>query len=140
MHRDLAAIPRGARPGRSLAGWFDVRGRHVGTWAFALNRATGLLLVLYLGVHLTVLSLLARGPSAYDAFVAFASHPLVILFDLGLAAVLLYHGLNGVRLILLGLGWGLRWQRELFWALMVLGAAVWCAAAYGLAVHLLQGR
>lgn len=126
-----------ARPGRLPLAWFDVRGRHVGTWAFALNRATGILLVLYLGVHLVVLSLLARGPSAYNAFVALASHPLVILFDVALLGVLLYHGLNGVRLILLGLGWGLRWQRELFWALMALGAVAWCAAAYGLVVHLL---
>jgi succinate dehydrogenase / fumarate reductase cytochrome b subunit len=139
MHTHPAEVPgvAGARPGRRPSGWFDVRGRHVGTWAFALNRVTGLLLVLYLGVHLAVLSLLARGPSAYDAFIALASHPLAILFDLGLAGVLLYHGLNGIRLILLGLGWGLRWQRELFWALMALGAVAWCAAAYGLAVHLL---
>lgn len=139
MHRDLAEAQSARRrePSSFLSGWLDVRGRHVGTWAFALNRIMGLLLVLYLGIHLGVLSLLARGPRAYDAFVAFASHPLVLLFDLGLAAVLLYHGLNGVRLILLGLGWGLRWQRELFWALMAIGAVAWCAAAYGLALHLL---
>lgn len=128
---------KGRGVGRLLQGWFDARGRHVGNWAFVLNRISGLLLVLYLVAHLTVLSLLAMGPDAYNTFVAVASHPLVILFDVGLVGLLVYHGLNGVRLIVLGLGWGLSRQRELFWSLMALGAVAWVLAGWVLVTHLL---
>ena len=50
--------------------WFDVRHRGLDAWAFALNRLTGVVLVLYLFVHLVVLSLLARGPDAWDDFLS----------------------------------------------------------------------
>ncbi|MBC7223771.1 MAG: hypothetical protein H5T59_05800, partial [Anaerolineae bacterium] len=55
----------------------------------------------------------------------------------GLVGLLVYHGCNGVRLILLGLGWGLDRQRELFWGLMALGAVAWAVAGWVLVTHLL---
>ena len=61
---------RGLR--RALA-WFDVGGRKLGTWAFALNRLTGLALMLYLLLHLGVLTLLALGEAQWDAFIALSS-------------------------------------------------------------------
>ena len=49
------------RPRNPLKAWFDVRKRSVSSWAFALNRLTGLGLTLYLFLHLIVLSTLLRG-------------------------------------------------------------------------------
>lgn len=109
---------------RSAARWFDVRRRGPGTWAYVLNRITGLLLVAYLYVHLAVLSLLARGPDAYDRFVDVMRSPLFLLLDVGLIAGLLFHGLNGLRLTVVGLGVGVRAQRALLGAATVVGAAV----------------
>jgi succinate dehydrogenase / fumarate reductase, cytochrome b subunit len=54
--------------------WFDPRCRQVGTWAFILNRISGVGLTVYLFLHLAVLGTLARGPEAYDNFVALANH------------------------------------------------------------------
>ncbi|MGQ9584139.1 MAG: succinate dehydrogenase, cytochrome b556 subunit [Anaerolineae bacterium] len=123
--------------GKVARGWFNARGRHVGMWAFVLNRLSGLLLVAYLMVHLMVLSLLAGGPVTYDRFVSFASHPVVILFDIALIGLLLYHGLNGVRLILLSLGVCLNRQGEVFWGLMGVGGVLWLAVGFLLVAHLL---
>jgi succinate dehydrogenase / fumarate reductase cytochrome b subunit len=49
---------------KRAAHWADVRGRGLGMWAYALNRVTGIGLVLYLYIHLVVLSMLmgARQP------------------------------------------------------------------------------
>ena len=58
--------PKVRRAGR----WFDVRQRKLGMWAYALNRIAGIGLVVYLYLHLVVLSLLLRGPGSWDAFVA----------------------------------------------------------------------
>lgn len=104
---------------RSAMRWFDLRHRGVETWAYALNRITGLVLVAYLYVHLAVLSLLVRGPGSYDTFVDVVRSPLFLAFDLVLIAGWLIHALNGLRLTIVGLGYGVRAQR-----LMLVGATV----------------
>jgi succinate dehydrogenase / fumarate reductase cytochrome b subunit len=109
---------------RGVAGWVDPRGRRLGGWAFILNRVTGIGIVVYLYLHLAVLSLLARGPEAWDAFIAVALSPLFLFFDVVLLAGLLIHGLNGIRVTLTGFGLVLDAQKALFVALMVLAAIV----------------
>jgi succinate dehydrogenase / fumarate reductase cytochrome b subunit len=110
---------RGLR--RALA-WFDVGGRKMGTWAFALNRLTGIGLTLYLLLHMAVLTLLVLGEAQWDAFVALARSPLILALDVVLIFGILYHGLNGIRVALVGMGIAVRWQKALFWGLMALGA------------------
>jgi succinate dehydrogenase / fumarate reductase cytochrome b subunit len=107
-----------------VAGWFDPRHRRLGGWAFALNRLSGLGVLLYLYLHLVILSQLARGPEAWDAFVAVATHPVILAFDVVLLAGLLLHGLNGVRVTLVGFGLVVSRQKALFAALMVIAAIV----------------
>jgi succinate dehydrogenase / fumarate reductase cytochrome b subunit len=106
---------------RSLA-WFDVSGRKTGTWAFALNRLTGLGLMFYLMLHLGVLTLLLLGEEQWDAFIDLARHPLILALDVVLIFGILYHGLNGIRVALVGMGIAVRWQKALFWVLMAVGA------------------
>jgi len=86
--------PKVRRAGR----WFDVRHRKMGMWAYALNRITGIGLVVYLYLHLVVLSTLSRGPGAWDAFVSLARQPYFLILDVILLAGILIHGLNGLRL------------------------------------------
>jgi len=104
----LSLLQKGKKAGRV---WFDARGRHLGTWAFIFNRLSGLLLAAYLFVHLAVISLLVWSPDAYNRFIRLAESPPVLLFDIALAGMLLYHSLNGLRIILLSLGVGLACKR-----------------------------
>jgi succinate dehydrogenase / fumarate reductase cytochrome b subunit len=114
---------------RGVAGWFDPRGRRMGSLAFALNRLTGIGLVLYLYLHLAILSLLLRGPDAWDQFVDIALSPPVLALDVVLLTGMLIHGLNGIRVGLIGLGLVATRQRALFIALMVIAALVALAGA-----------
>jgi succinate dehydrogenase / fumarate reductase, cytochrome b subunit len=109
--------------------WFDVRRRKLGMWAYALNRITGIGLVVYLYLHLAVLSLLARGPGSWDSFVSLARAPFFLTLDVILLAGILIHGLNGLRVTLTGFDVGVKAQKALFGVLMLvavvaLGAAV----------------
>jgi succinate dehydrogenase / fumarate reductase cytochrome b subunit len=104
--------------------WFDVRKKRLGSWAFALNRLTGLGLVLYLFLHLGVLSLLLRGEAAWNQFVALARSPLLLMLDVVLIFGLLFHGLNGIRVALVGMGIATGSQRSFFWVLAAIGALV----------------
>jgi succinate dehydrogenase / fumarate reductase, cytochrome b subunit len=114
--------------GRGVLSWLDVRGRGLGMVAFVLNRITGLALVVYLFLHFGLLSLLAAGPGAWNLFVAVAKSPLFLGFDILLFAGLLMHGLNGIRLAMLGFGIGLNRQRRMFLLAMLVGAGILFAA------------
>jgi succinate dehydrogenase / fumarate reductase, cytochrome b subunit len=109
--------------------WLDVRRRKLGMWAYALNRITGIGLVIYLYLHLAVLSLLLRGQAAWDSFVAVARSPYMLALDVVLLAGILIHGLNGLRIALTGFGIGVGAQKALFTVLMIVSAiALWVAA------------
>jgi succinate dehydrogenase cytochrome b subunit len=118
-------IGQGCRPTR----WLDPRGRHLGTWAFALNRLTGLGLVAYLYLHLVVLSTLLRGPEAWDGLVALFRRPVFLAFDLLLVAGLALHGLNGLRVALVGSGLLVDRHKVLLAAALILVGLVTLVAA-----------
>lgn len=119
--------------GPTPSGWLDPRGRAIGSWAFAVNRVTGLGLLFYLYLHLGVLSLLLAGESAWSGFLEVATSTVFLLLDVLLLFGLLYHGLNGIRLALVGSGVVPNRQKAMFWAGAVIGTFV---LAYG-ATHIL---
>jgi succinate dehydrogenase / fumarate reductase cytochrome b subunit len=98
--------------------WFNPVGRQVSGWAFILNRVTALGLSFYLYLHLVILGQLAKGPEAYDGFVALMRNPFVIVGELLVVAAGIIHGLNGIRILLTLLGVGVTRQKQLFIGLM----------------------
>ncbi len=109
---------------RGILGWFDPRGRRLGGLAFIVNRLTGLGLVAYLYLHLMILSLLVQGPNAWDDFVDIALSPPFLALDVFLLTGMLIHGLNGIRVGLVGLGLVASRQKALFITAMVSAAFV----------------
>ena len=93
------------------------------------NRLTGLGLVVYLYLHLVILSTLLRGPQAWDGLVELFRHPLFLAFDLLLVLGLAFHGLNGLRVALVGSGLLVDRQRALLVATGILVGLVTLVAA-----------
>ena len=122
--------------GVPTSGWFDPRGRALGGFAFAVNRITGLGLVFYLYLHLTVLSLLLRGEDAWSDFLRIATSWAFLSLDLLLLFGLLYHGLNGIRVALVGTGIVPNRQKALWWSLGVIGTIL----LLGGAIHIYGSR
>ncbi|MBI4758868.1 MAG: succinate dehydrogenase, cytochrome b556 subunit [Chloroflexi bacterium] len=100
-------------------------GRGLGMWAWLLHRVTGLLLVFYLILHILVISSSLGGSGLFDPLLRLLQAPLFVLLEMGLAAAVLIHGLNGIRIVLFDLGLGVRRQKEVFAVLMALAAALW---------------
>lgn len=73
--------------------------RHPLWLAYALHRASGLGLALFLPVHFYVLSNALRAPEKLDAFLAFADNPMVKLAEFGLVFGLAVHLFGGLRLM-----------------------------------------
>jgi succinate dehydrogenase / fumarate reductase cytochrome b subunit len=89
-----------------------------------LHRLSGIGLVVYLYLHLLVLNQLRQGAQGWDRFVKLASSPLFLLLDAILLFGLLMHGLNGFRLVLVGTGIRIQWQKPLFWISLVLSVGL----------------
>jgi succinate dehydrogenase / fumarate reductase cytochrome b subunit len=106
-----------------------VRKRGTGHWAVSLNRFTSLGLVFYLYLHLAVLSMLLGGESAWHGFLELATTPAFLGLDVLLIFGLLFHGLNGLRVALVGSGIAADRQKALFWSLMVFGSILLLSAA-----------
>ena len=87
-----------------------------GMWAWLLFRISGLVLVFYLGAHIIVISTGQWG--AFNDWMEAFDTPVLILLDLALVVAVLYHALNGVRIILMDLGIGVHRHKVMFWSAM----------------------
>ena len=128
-------IQQASRQRKALRAWFDPRGRGLGFIAFALQRITGLGLVLYLLLHMVILTTLLQGEAAWDQFVAIAKSPAMLLLDLLLITGILIHGLNGLRVSIVGLGYGVKKHKAFFWMMMLLSALLFLYAGWLLFAH-----
>ena len=81
-----------------------------GKWGFerylyTLHRLTGLGLLLYFLLHIFVTSARAFGSEAWAASMSRVSGPLFVVGEFLVFAAFAFHGVNGVRLVLIELGW-----------------------------------
>ncbi len=105
--------------------------RETGTLAYLLHRITGILLTVYLFIHIGTMSLARIQGLTFEDVMATFRQPLFLFVDWVIFVGVLVHALNGIRIILFDLGIGIRRQAAIFWAIMVLAGAV---ALWGLSI------
>lgn len=110
---------------------------HTGTWAWVLNRLAGLGLVFYLVLHIFVIHFVRQGPESFDALMNFMTSPVFKFLEWGLFGIILYHSLNGIRVVMIDLGWlvDLKAQKIGFWVVVLLGLAGWFGGGALLLMH-----
>lgn len=103
-----------------------------GMWAWLLFRISGLILVFYLGAHIIVISTAAwtEGGSTFTDVMNFLEHPVALVLDLALVVAVLYHALNGVRIILMDFGVGIHRHKIVFWSAMAVVVVCFVIFAY----------
>ena len=72
-----------------------------GMWAWILHRVTGVGVLLFLVIHVLDTWLIGFGPAIYDKVMALYRAPLFRMGEVFLAASLLFHALNGVRIAII---------------------------------------
>ena len=72
-----------------------------GMWTWVLHRITGVSVFFFLLVHVLDTALVRVSPQAYDLVIASYKTPIVNLLEVGLVSAVLYHALNGLRVILI---------------------------------------
>ncbi|OPF84742.1 succinate dehydrogenase, cytochrome b556 subunit [Streptomyces antioxidans] len=114
------------------------RGRE-GMWSWVAHRVTGVLIFFFLFVHVLDTSLVRVSPEAYDDVVATYKNPVVNLMEYGLVAAILFHALNGLRVIAVDF-WskGARYQRQMLWGVVGVWVVLMAGAFYPVLQHTLR--
>lgn len=102
----------------------------VGMWSWVLHRITGVAIFFFLLVHTLDTALVRVSPEAYDAVINTYKTPIIGIGELGLVAAILFHGLNGIRVILIDF-WrkGAKYQNVMFWIVIVLAVLLFAGFA-----------
>lgn len=72
-----------------------------GMWSWVAHRITGVLVFFFLLVHVLDTALVRVSPEAYNTTIETYMNPIVGLMEIGLVGAVLYHALNGIRIILI---------------------------------------
>lgn len=95
------------------------RGRE-GMWSWVAHRITGVSIFFFLFAHVIDTAMVRVSPEAYNTAVETYKNPIVGVMEIGLVAAVLFHGLNGLRLVLVDF-WsqGPRYQRQMLYTVLV---------------------
>ncbi len=105
------------------------RGRE-GQWAWILHRLTGVGVFIFLLAHIIDTACIGWGQSVYNKMIALYRNPYFRVGEVLLAGAVLYHALNGIRIIIIDF-----WpeatviHRKLFYAVVVFFALLYVPAA-----------
>ncbi len=114
-----------------VSGWFKFSGRSLFSWAFSFQRITGIILLIYLCMHLTYLtSLLDKTGATYEHLISITVSRQFIIFDILLVLCGVYHGINGLRVIIHEFGFAYDYRKVVLGIAVALIIIIWLYASY----------
>lgn len=102
-----------------------------GMVSYYLHRLTGIGVLLFLWLHIVDITLIGWGPKVFNELLFIYRHPFFRVMEVGLFAAVLYHALNGIRILIIDFWEGAtELHRELFYIEIALFLAGFLPAAY----------
>ncbi len=97
-------------------------------WAF--HRISGLGVVLFLLLHIVDTATVYFAPSAYIFFVTLYKNPFFGLAEIALAAAVIYHAMNGLRVVIMDF-WPHLWEKQpqARWLVWIAFVVLWVPTA-----------
>lgn len=111
------------------------RGRE-GMWSWVAHRVTGVLIFFFLFAHVLDTALVRVSPDSYNRIMDTYKTPLVNLMEVGLVGAVLYHALNGLRVMAIDF-WskGTRYQKQMSFAVVAVVLLVMVPGTYFMIEH-----
>jgi len=90
-------------------------------WSWVLHRISGVGIFFFLLVHILDTALVRVSPEAYNVVIESYKTPIIGVAELGLVGAILFHGLNGLRVIAVDF-WskGTKYQAVMFWLVIII--------------------
>jgi len=114
------------------------RGRE-GMWSWVAHRVTGVLIFFFLFAHVLDTALVRVSPDSYNRVIDTYKTPIVNLMEVGLVGAVLFHALNGLRVMLIDF-WekGPRYQRQMTYAILTVVGVVMVPGVYFMLKHTIE--
>ncbi len=114
------------------------RGRE-GMWSWVAHRVTGVLVFFFLFAHVLDTALVRVDPEMYDAVMATYKNPIVNLLEVGLVGAVLFHALNGLRVVAIDF-WekGTVYHRHMLWTVVGLWTVLMLGFLYPMTAHSIE--
>jgi len=96
--------------------------RSTGFLSFVLRRLTGIALVIYLLMHMWVIGGINGGPETFNDRMEFLGKPLFRLAEIALLAAVVYHGIDGIRLLIVHYLDVTDYRKSMFYATVAVSA------------------
>lgn len=110
--------------------------KHSGSWAWILHRITGLGLTAYILMHIIALTGLLKGEAAFNAEMKLFSSPAFLVGEWLLGALVIFHAVNGIRIVLVDLGNGARYHKQILVAVYILSFIMVAGMGYLIFGHM----
>ncbi len=113
------------------------RGRE-GMWSWVAHRVTGVLIFFFLFSHVLDTALVRVSPDAYNRIMDTYKTPIVNLMEVGLLGAVLFHALNGLRVMAIDF-WdkGTKYQKQMTFAVVGVTLLVMVPGTYYMLEHTL---
>lgn len=113
----------------------------VGQYAWVLHRASGVGVLFFLLVHIVDIALIGLGKDIYNETVSFYANPFLIPMEIALVGAVIYHSLNGIRVVLIDF-WkssGVRLERPIWYGVLALTVLLTIPSGIIILNHALRG-
>lgn len=113
--------------------------KSTGFISFLLRRITGVALVLYLFTHMWVIGSINSGPEAFNARLNLVQSTGFKIAEIALLAAVVYHAIDGIRLLLVHYFDVTEYRKSLFYAAFVVSALLVIAGGIPILLFAFEG-
>ncbi|MBL0333429.1 MAG: succinate dehydrogenase, cytochrome b556 subunit [Chlorobiota bacterium] len=104
--------------------------KNSGSWAWILHRGTGIALTMYLFLHIVALSSITKGEAAFTEEMKLFQKPIFVVIEFLLFIPVIYHSLNGFRIVLVDLGQGAKNHKSILKLVYIIAGILILFMAY----------
>ena len=108
--------------------------------SFVLRRVSGVALVLYLFMHMYVIGSVNQGPEVFNARLNMVQTPVFKVLEVALLAAVIYHGFDGIRLLIIHQFKITEYRKSMFYAVFIISAILVVAGGLPIILFMLEGK
>ncbi len=108
--------------------------------SFLFRRISGVALVLYLFMHMWVIGSINQGAEAFNQRLGLVQTPVFKFLEILLLAAVVYHGFDGIRLLIVHWFRVTEYRKSLFYAMFVLVILVMIVGGVPMLLFALEGK